>query len=336
MYGSVEMLAATKDLKIALTKTIYQKEFKFTKLPSLTNNNRMRIFITGDKGFIGTHLKKYLFKRKYIIKGFDIKSGSSFKRKDGFTYLEKQDIRVYERVLQSMTEFKPDIVIHLAALAGVRDSIKGYSDYYSTNVTGTHNVIKASIENNVKSVLVASSSTIYGANPNQPIKEDEEYAPISPYGISKVGEELVAKYYSNQIPINIFRPFTVYGENGRPEMVVRKLIECVKNKKMFERYGDGKTTRGYTNVYDLVEGIEKLMHYIPDGYEVFNLGGQEKVKLNALMDIVGKEMGAFHFEEVPKPSADIDHNIADISKAKEILNWQPKRNFRQEIIKLCK
>ena len=300
----------------------------------------MKIWISGASGFIGTHLKAYL-EKKHKVEGFDLKESSGFKR-DEFTYFEAQDIRDYYRVEQSIKIFKPDVVIHLAALTGVRPSVDGYKDYYETNITGTHNVIKASIKHNVKNVLVASSSTVYGSNPNQPIKEYEDYDPISPYGISKVGEELVAQYYSKQIPINIFRPFTVYGENGRPAMVVRKLIDCVKNKKLFERYGDGETTRGYTNVHDLIEGIEKLMYYFPNdyynqnGYAVFNLGGQEEVKLNTLIRIVKENLGEFVFKTVPKPAADIDHNIADISKAKKVLNWYPKRNFKDEIIKLCK
>lgn len=294
----------------------------------------MRVFITGSAGFIGTHLVKHL-EKEYKTKTFDLKKGEGFK-KESLNYFEPQDIRDYYKVEQSIKAFNPDIVIHLAALTGVRPSVKGYKDYYATNITGTHNVIKASIKYNVRNVLVASSSTVYGDNPNQPIKEGEEYAPISPYGISKVGEELVAKHYSNLIPINIFRPFTVYGENGRPEMVVRKLIECVKNKKMFERYGNGETSRGYTNVHDLIEGIEKLMHYIPDSYEVFNLGGQEEVKLNTLIGIVKENLGDFVFKTVAKPTADIDYNIADISKARKLLNWHPKRNFKEEITNLCK
>lgn len=298
----------------------------------------MKILVTGDMGFIGTHLKKHLKTQQgkgYEIKGFDLKDSESFKKDDGFTYSEKQDIRQLYKVRQNIGKFKPDVVIHLAALAGVRDSVEGYADYYDTNVTGTHNVIKASIENNVRNVLVASSSSIYGNNEEQPINELARYAPLSPYGISKVGTELVCKHFGHLIPITIFRPFTVYGANGRPEMVIPKLIDCARNKKIFERYGNGETTRGYTNVHDLVEGIEKLIYYMPNGCDVMNLGGQEEIKLNDLINLVKEEIGEFEVKEVPQPHADPDHNIADIQKAGNVLRWKPTRNFKDEIKKLC-
>lgn len=295
----------------------------------------MKVLITGDEGFIGMHLKKYLLKRKYTIKGFDIKSGDSFKRKDGLSYLERQDIREYERVLQSMAEFKPDIVIHLAALAGVRDSIKGYSDYYSTNVTGTHNVIKASIETNVKSVLVASSSSIYGNNSKQPITEDAEYNPLSPYGISKVGTELVARMFGKEIPINIFRPFTVYGTNPRKDQVMYRLIMAGKNKTVFTQYGDGSSSRGYTNINDLIEGIEKLMYYKPRDCGVFNLGGQEEVRLYRLIALAKVRFPNLIVKEIKAKDVDPQKNIANIQKVTNAVGWFPKREFDLEFNKIC-
>lgn len=295
----------------------------------------MRIFITGGKGFIGEHLTKYLLQKKHSIKSFDIKSYESFENK-GFHYQDAQDIRELYRVRQSIVEFAPDVVIHLAALAGVRDSVEGYKDYYETNIMGTHNVLNACLENKVANVLVASSSSVYGKARIQPINELTPLNPISPYGISKVGMELVCKYFAPFIPISIFRPFTVYGENGRPEMVIPKLIDCARNKKEFEKYGEGRTSRGYTNVHDLVEGIEKLIYYLPNGCETFNLGGQEEIFLDDLIDLVKSNLGNFPIKEVAQLDADPDHNIADIQKAKNMLGWKPKRNFKEEIIKLCK
>ncbi len=299
----------------------------------------MKIFVTGNRGFIGTHLSAYLKSLGHEVKGFDLLGGESFKHSDGFTYSEKQDTRVVLKIDLSIEAFQPDIVIHLAALPGVLKSLTEYADYYATNITGTHNVLEACVKHNVKKVLVASSSCVSGNGTSGAMTEYDPYNPVSPYGVSKVGTEFICKMFAHKIPVSVFRPFTVYGENGRPEMVIAKLIDCARNNKLFHRYGDGNTTRGYTNVHDLCEGIEKLMDFLPDTNDdlsIFNLGGQEQIKLNDLIEIVESELGEMEKDEVPQPDADMSHSLADISKAKDILGWNPKRNFRDEIIKLCK
>lgn len=291
----------------------------------------MRILITGHKGFIGQHLINR--KTDDVYCGFDIKCHGRYESK--FNVWESQDIRKHNFIRQSIKNFSPDTVIHLAAMTGVRPSIDQYKDYYETNIIGTHNVLKACVESNVKNVLVASSSSVYGKSKIQPVNENSPLNPISPYGISKLGMEYVCRYFGQFIPISIFRPFTVYGENGRVDMAIPKLIECAKNKKTFYMYGDGNTSRGYTNVHDLVDGIDKLIHYIPNGCEIFNLGGQEEIKLKDLIALIKNELGDFPIEQVQQPLEDPDRNIANIDKAQKILNWKPVRDFKNEIKKLC-
>jgi len=294
----------------------------------------MNIFLTGSEGFIGGHLWKKLKELGHEVKGFDLKSGERFSL-DGFNFFETQDIRQYYKVEQSMKKFNPDIVIHLAALAGVRESLKNPQDYYETNVIGTHNVLQASKECKVKKVLVASSSSVYGdqQNPlNEMMRCDK---PLSPYAVSKIGAEMVCQYFERWLPISIFRPFTVFGKNGREEMVVAKLIKAAKEKTEFTMYGDGSSSRGYTYVGDLIDGIIKLMKYLPNGCEIFNLGGAEEIKLSELVEIVKGELGEFPIKQEDYHFADVKHNLADVSKAKDLLGWKPTRKFRDEIVKLC-
>jgi len=138
------------------------------------------------------------------------------------------------------------------------------------------------------------------------------------------------------MPTIAFRPFTVYGENGRENMVIKKIIKAGKKNKIFYKYGDGSSTRGYTNVHDLVDGIVKLVEYNPkDNFTIFNLGGSTEVSLNKLIEIIKSQFPNLRIEQVKRHSADTLNSLADISKAKRILKWYPKRNFKKEIKKLC-
>jgi len=285
----------------------------------------MKILLTGDKGFIGTHLKKRLKELKYKVYGFDIKTSSL------------QDIRNILKVMNVFHRVKPDIVIHLAALTGVRESVKNPKGYFNTNVNGTTNIIERAKKSGVKKFLFASSSSVYGEQ-KSPLKENMicNYQ-LSPYAKSKRAGELICLSNADEkMPIIAFRPFTVYGKNGRINMVVRKIIKAAKTGKVFYKYGDGNSSRGYTNVHDLVDGIIKLIDYKPkDNFEIFNLGGAEVIKLNDLVEIVRNKFPNLKVEQTRKSSADVVNSFADISKAKRLLGWSPKRKFKEEIEKLC-
>ncbi len=304
-----------------------------------------KIFVTGSSGFIGGHLIKKLKELKHQVKGFDIKASEGFDFKipdslESAQCLKPQDIRKYNRIYQSMKRFKPDVVIHLAAMAGVRESIEDYETFYSTNITGTHNVLRAAAEiEGVSKVLVASSSAVYGDCENPLTEEKQDWQALSPYAISKRGTEEVCKYFSRWIQTIVFRPFTVYGENGRQEMVIGRLLKAGRNKTVFTQFGDGSSSRGYTNVNDLIEGIVSLLSYNPakngNNYEVLNLGGQEEIHLKDLVKIFEDEFGAFPIKIEKANFADVKHNLADISKAKKLINFNPKHKFETEIRNLC-
>lgn len=291
----------------------------------------MRIFLTGSVGFIGSHLYKIL-RENHKVKGFDLKVRACFNGR-----VTRQDIRDESLVLEEMQKFKPNIVIHLAALTGVRNSLKNPQEYYETNITGTHNVLQSAVDCGVKKVLIASSSSVYGED-DRPLDERMECNyQLSPYAVSKKSVEMVCQYFGRWIPITIFRPFTVYGgkEGGRRDQVMYKLIKAAKNKTKFEMYGDGTSSRGYTHIDDLIDGIIKLIDYNPNWCETFNLGGQEEIKLMELISIIRQEFGAFPVKRIERQFADVKNSIANINKAKNLLGWRPTRNFKEEIIKIC-
>jgi len=284
----------------------------------------MRILITGDKGFIGSHLRRKLEELKYEVSGFDIRRHPT------------EDMRNRMAVNQAFANFSPDIVIHLAALAGVRQSELYPELYLETNIIGTFNLLLAARRYKVKKFLFASSSSVYGDR-SEALREDMICDnPLSLYAYTKIAGELLCKYFYD-VPTIVFRPFTVYGENGRKDMVVYKLIEAGLTGKTFFKYGDGSSTRGYTNVHDLVDGIVRLMDYkVDSNFEVFNLGGQEVVRLNDLIKIVKEQFPKLKVVQVPRNRVDVKHSFADISKAKSKVGFNPKRRFEKEIRKLCK
>jgi len=277
-----------------------------------------KILLTGNSGFIGTHLEKKLKELGYDVKGYDLKDG--------------YDIRNEAQVEDVMKNFLPDIIIHLAALTGVRKSLEMPKEYFETNITGTFYLLKAAQKYGVKNFLSASSSSVYGDS--DIMREDIvcEHQ-LSPYAVSKKAGELLCKM--SNVSTIVFRPFTVYGENGRKDMAIYKLIKAGKEGTVFQKYGED-SSRGYTNVHDLVDGIVKLIDYKPeDNFEIFNLGGNEVVKLDDLINIVRGEFPKLKVETVERNKADTQHNAADISKA-ESIGYKPVRDFRTEIIKLCK
>ena len=298
--------------------------------------DKSKIYITGNLGFIGSHLEKELKELGHKTKGFDIKNGGSFKWDDGFTHYEKQDIRKLYEVEQSIGDFKPDVVIHLAALAGVRESLENPQDYFETNITGTYNVLLASKKYKVKNVLVASSSSVYGDHDNPLHEEVNCCKPLSPYAASKIGTEAICQYFGKWLPVNIFRPFTVFGSGVREVSVFHQLIESAKNKTEFIMYGDGSSSRGYTYVGDLVDGIVKLMNYFPQGCDVLNLGGSEEISLRELIEIVKNELGDFPIKQEDYHFADIKHSLADTTKAEKLIDWKPTRRFKDELVALCR
>jgi UDP-glucuronate 4-epimerase len=283
---------------------------------------KLKILVTGGQGFIGTHLVKKLKDLGHSVFVMDNK----FSSVQDVTYLPS--CRFY--VLLS----RADIVIHLAALAGVRKSIEIPNEYFHNNIVGTYNILTACKESGVKKFLFASSSSVYG---NNTYKADEKTVidfQLSPYAISKASAELVCRYFSQYLPVVVFRPFSVYGENGRPDMVVGKILGAVKENKPFQQFGN--TERTYTNVHDLCDGIIKLLDYDPpNNFDIFNFGGKERTNLEEIVKIVKSQCPSLIVERLGKNPLDVQSNIANIKKANKLLGYSPVKKIKEEIIKLC-
>jgi UDP-glucuronate 4-epimerase len=225
-------------------------------------------------------------------------------------------------------------IIHLAALAGVRPSLSFPDRYLETNVKGTINLLEKAKEKKIKQFIFCSSSSVYGESAKIPFKEEEKILiPVSPYGASKLSGEIFCRtyYYLYRIPTTILRFFTVYGPRQRPEMAIHKFVRLITQKKTVQVFDNGKSSRDYTYIGDIIEGIIKALDNIND-FEVFNLGNSHPIKLEKIVDVIGKKLGIkARIKKMPSQPGDVSRTFADIKKAKEKLGWVPKFSIEKGI-----
>ncbi len=292
--------------------------------------------MTGNAGFIGSNLTKRLLEIGEQVVGVDNfndyydpkrkeKNVAEFANNPGFTQ-ERADILDKEKLGSIFSYAKPQIVIHLAARAGVRPSLKNPQLYYQVNVVGTKNLLDLAKKYKVKQFILASSSSIYGNQSKTPFSEADKLGkPVSPYAETKLKAEALCRKYS--FPITVLRFFTVYGPKGRPDMAPYLFTKRILEGKTITRFGDGSTSRDYTYIDDIVEGIIAAVNK-PQAYEIINLGNNQPVKLNDFIAMIEKITGEKAIiEEQPRHPADVPQTYADISKAKKLLNWQPKTDL---------
>lgn len=301
-------------------------------------DGKKKVVVTGAAGFIGSHTAEDLADDHDVL-GFDNVNdyyNQSQKQqnieaiRDAGVRFERRDIRdetTYDRIV----EYDPDIIIHIAAMAGVRWSLNKPEKYIDVNVTGTQRILSAAEKTEAYTVL-ASSSSVYGAREDAPFSEDDAVdKQVSPYAATKRCGELLAQVHNhlNDLPVTCLRFFTVYGPRGRPDMAPYKFIRMVDNEEELTRYGDGTSARDYTYVKDIVQGIRKAMEN-PDGYELYNLGNNDVVELNDFIatveDVVGKEA---NIVELPEQPGDVPLTCADISKAQEKLGYNPQTSLKE-------
>ncbi|MCK9370655.1 NAD-dependent epimerase/dehydratase family protein [Candidatus Dojkabacteria bacterium] len=278
----------------------------------------MRYFITGFRGYIGKNLWRSLAKDKKIeLSGYDIKS----------TYLGvPEDILDFQLLLKRITDFNPDLVIHLAALTGVQGSLNNPSSYIRTNVEGTVNVFEACRLAGVKKIIYASSSSVYG---NDAFSMSEHPAnQLSIYAVSKASSELVADTYNNLYKIKSIglRFFTVYGKEGRKDMAIPIFTEAIKNKKSIHIYGNQK--RDFTYIDDAIQGIMLSIEHIDkiDEPQIYNIsGGNEPIEMLKVVQLLEKKLGKKTKVIINKARlGDVEQTWGDISKAREELGYNPK------------
>lgn len=305
-------------------------------------NAKEKILVTGGAGFIGSHLAEALIKQGksvVIIDDFNDYYNPAWKR-ENIKEIQKRaavyeaDIRDKQALENVFKKEKFGSIIHLAARAGVRPSIKDPIPYQEVNIGGSHAVLEAAREHNVQNLILASSSSIYGNQKKTPFKEDDPVdRPISMYAASKRAMELLAYTYHYLYGMNItcLRFFTVYGERGRPDMAPYLFTEKMLKGEEIQKFGNGTSKRDYTYVGDIVEGITKCLDKT-FGYEIINLGNNNPVSLNTFIKILEEITGKkANVKEMPTQEGDVDVTCADITKAKKFLGWEPRVSFEKGI-----
>ena len=295
----------------------------------------MKILVTGCAGFIGSHVSEYLLKRNDIVLGIDnlndyydvnrkLENLEVLNKYENFKFC-KDDIRTTKII----EEWKPDKICHLASMAGVRYSIKHPEIYVDVNINGFINILEQSKKVDVKQIVYASSSSVYGLNKKVPFSESDVIeSPNSPYASSKMAMELYAKTYHQLYELNLIglRFFTVYGPRGRPDMAPYKFLKAIKDGNIFQKYGNGTSSRDYTYIEDIVNGVvSSLDNKNNVKCEVYNLGNSSPVSLNEFIELCEKVVGKkAKYEQIGNQLGDVPHTYADISKAKKDLNYDPK------------
>lgn len=295
------------------------------------------ILVTGGAGFIGSTLVDSLLAdglKVICVDNFDpfydrgIKEQNIVTAKQNGNYtLIEADIRDQEKMRICFDRYRPDTIIHLAAKVGVRPSIENATEYYDVNVAGTLNLLQIMQEFNLNRMILASSSSIYGNNETTPFSEkDSVDHPISPYAATKKAAELLAHTFHHLHGFNIFclRFFTVYGPRQRPDLAINKFTELILKDEPIPVFGDGSSARDYTYVTDIVAGIRSAIDKLC-GYEIINLGESKTITLNELITSLEREIGKKAvINRTEKQPGDVHVTFADISKAKELLDYHPK------------
>ena len=323
----------------------------------------MNIFVTGSSGFIGFHLSKKLLDKGHNVHGFDsmnsyydvnlkkerLKILKEYK-KFSFTKNKLENKRILR---SSIIKFKPKVIVHLAAQAGVRYSIENPETYLQSNIVGTFNIIEISKKINVKHLIIASSSSVYGANKKIPFQEiDKTDHQISFYAATKKSTESLAHSYSNlwKLPITMLRFFTVYGPWGRPDMAYFKFTKQILNKNKINIYNKGKMYRDYTYIDDIIKGIISLISKAPNmnqlgkikddslssvaPFRILNIGNTKKIYLLDFIKTIEKELNKKAIRKyLPMQKGDVKMTLSNTSLLKKITGYNPKIHYKTGIKK---
>lgn len=304
----------------------------------------MNILVTGAAGFIGSHVCEYFIKQKHSVVGID-NFDPFYSRKIKNLNLEQlllnknfqfyeTDIRDKEALNSIFSSNKIEVVIHLAAKAGVRPSIESISEYYDVNVNGTVNLLESMKTFGIMKMLFASSSSIYGNNAKVPFSENDRVDnPISPYASTKKSGELLCHVYSHlyNFDITCLRFFTVFGPRQRPDLAIHKFTKLIDEGLALPFYGDGNTSRDYTYIDDIVNGISCALNSI-GGYRIYNLGESRVINLKNLVETIEQLLGKKAILKfLPLQPGDVKTTYADISKARNEIGYAPKFDIESGI-----
>ncbi|MDQ0066924.1 GDP-mannose 4,6-dehydratase [Chryseobacterium lathyri] len=332
----------------------------------------MIYLVTGGSGFIGSHLIERLLRNGHSVINVDnfddfynyqtkIKNTlESIDKISDFEFTDKEtDIRHLATISQSdryqmyyqdirdkkgletiFKNHKIDLIIHLAALAGVRPSIARPLEYEEVNVRGTMNLWELCKEFNINKFICASSSSVYGNNEKTPFSESDNVDhPISPYAATKKSGEILGHVYHNLYHIDMIqlRFFTVYGPRQRPDLAIHKFTKLISEGQEIPFYGDGNTARDYTYIDDIIDGITKSILYLETHsgvYEIINLGESEVVTLSEMLSTIETTLGISATKKnLPMQPGDVQKTNADITKAKALIGYKPDTDFQNGIKK---
>ncbi len=322
-----------------------------------------KVLVTGSAGFIGYHLSALLLKEGFAVHGYDALTDYydvNLKRHRQQQLLQSPNFSTTEALLEAdgtfaevAHRFAPDEIVHLAAQAGVRYSLENPRAYLDSNIVGTFNVLEAARELGVAHLLLASTSSVYGANEKIPFAEtDKADTQLTFYAASKKANESMAHSYAHlwNLPTTMFRFFTVYGPLGRPDMALFKFVDAILDGRPIDIYNHGEMFRDFTYVDDLVRGIRLLIDAVPERpaaadkiepgdslspvapYRIVNIGNSEKVRLLDFVDAIEAELGVpaiRNYMEMQK--GDVPATWADASLLKRLTGYRPETDIREGI-----
>ncbi len=308
----------------------------------------MNVLVTGGAGFIGSHLVDRLLAEGHrvgVVDSFDPFYPEAVKRSNIAAHLDHANYRLIEadirdlEGLSAQVDGEYEVIVHLAARAGVRPSIQDPLGYQETNVAGTQNLLELACQWEVRQFVFASSSSVYGINPRVPWREDDHVLlPISPYASTKVSGELLGHVYSHLYGIRFLalRFFTVYGPRQRPDLAIHKFARLLRDGQPIPVFGEGDTRRDYTYIDDIVSGVRASMTYTESSYEVINLGNNRTVSLREMIRTLEEALGIearleFHSSQ----PGDVPQTWADIEKAERLLGYRPSTDFPEGIARFA-
>jgi UDP-glucuronate 4-epimerase len=305
----------------------------------------VKVIVTGGAGFIGSHLTRKLIQERHEVLIIDELHPyySRQRKREQLAYIEEAGSFMFkelsllkdaEEVLDAFVAFNADCVVHLAALPGVSYSLEAPGEYVDYDIKATANLLKFSGESNVKHVIFASSSSVYGEQANEPLKEEMATGRVvSPYAAAKYGAESFCHAFASMYhyDMTILRFFTVYGPWGRPDMAISKFISHLMKDEEITVFGSG-TSRDYTYIDDCVEGIYSSIK-CAKGTNIINIGSSQPVSIEELVEGLSVHFPKMKINYSGFRKGDVNATWADLSRAKALLNYEPKVSFQEGLAK---
>lgn len=327
----------------------------------------MKIFITGSAGFIGFHLADQLLKEGFEVLGYDgmtsyydinlkKKRNDILHQSSKYSFIQGM-LEDEKKIEQSFDNFQPEVVIHLAAQAGVRYSLDNPRSYIDSNIVGTFNIMEMAKKYKVKHLLMASTSSVYGSNIDMPFKENTKSdTQLTIYAATKKASESMAHAYAHlwNLPTTMFRFFTVYGPWGRPDMALYKFVSAILEGRPIDIYNNGEMYRDFTYVEDLILAIKKLIIVPPvklkkeliskidslspvAPYRIINIGNSKKIKLLDFIDVIEKIIKKKAIRNyMPMQTGDVPETWADTKLLDNLIGYCPETDFHEGIAKFIK